>query len=155
MNLRSQAPRACAMPGFATPWHSRCGRNRTADLVLPKHVGYQATPRTDMKSAQRELNPHFRHGKAVGCRYIMGASNRWSNCQRSEHRTTEYGGARTRTHVAADQPSVGARGAESSPLARPVLFVQVGPEGLEPSPTWLRARHAAANTLIPSYLLFV
>jgi hypothetical protein len=27
----------------------------------------------------------------------------------------------------------------------------VGPEGLEPSPTWLRARHAAANTLIPSF----
>ncbi len=25
------------------------------------------------KSAQRELNPHFRHGKATGCRYIMGA----------------------------------------------------------------------------------
>lgn len=24
-------------------------------------------------SAQRELNPHFRHGKAVGYRYIMGA----------------------------------------------------------------------------------
>jgi hypothetical protein len=24
-----------------------------------------------------------------------------------------------------------------------------GSEGLEPSPTWLRARHAAANTLIP------
>jgi hypothetical protein len=36
---------------------------------------------------------------------------------------------------------------------RPVLLVQadqsMGPEGLEPSPTWLRARHAAANTLIP------
>jgi hypothetical protein len=34
---------------------------------------------------------------------------------------------------------------------RPVLALaqQVGPEGLEPSPTWLRARHAAANTLIP------
>ena len=27
--------------------------------------------------------------------------------------------------------------------------VQVGPEGLEPSPRWLRARHAAANTWIP------
>ena len=27
---------------------------------------------------------------------------------------------------------------------------QVGPEGLEPSPTWLRARHAASNTLIPN-----
>ena len=39
-----------------------------------------------MKSAQRELNPHFRHGKAAGYRYIMGASNRWSNCQRTEHR---------------------------------------------------------------------
>ena len=26
-----------------------------------------------LKSAQRELNPHFRHGKATGCRYIMGA----------------------------------------------------------------------------------
>jgi hypothetical protein len=25
----------------------------------------------------------------------------------------------------------------------------VGSEGLEPSPSWLRARHAAANTLIP------
>ena len=38
------------------------------------------------QTQQRESNPHFRHGKAVGCRYIMGASNRWSNCQRSEHR---------------------------------------------------------------------
>ena len=27
--------------------------------------------------------------------------------------------------------------------------VQVGSEGLEPSPRWLRARHAAANTWIP------
>ncbi len=27
--------------------------------------------------------------------------------------------------------------------------VQLGPEGLEPSPRWLRARHAAANTWIP------
>ena len=26
-----------------------------------------------IESAQRELNPHFRHGKATGCRYIMGA----------------------------------------------------------------------------------
>ncbi len=25
----------------------------------------------------------------------------------------------------------------------------MGPEGLEPSPSWLRARHAAANTLVP------
>ena len=26
-----------------------------------------------IKSTQRELNPHFRHGKAAGYRYIMGA----------------------------------------------------------------------------------
>lgn len=32
---------------------------------------------------------------------------------------------------------------------RPVLVVTVGPDGLEPSPTWLRARHAAASTSIP------
>jgi hypothetical protein len=30
------------------------------------------------QSAQRESNPHFRHGKATGCRYIMGA------CERAE-----------------------------------------------------------------------
>jgi hypothetical protein len=26
-----------------------------------------------LKSTQRESNPHFRPGKAAGCRYIMGA----------------------------------------------------------------------------------
>ena len=29
-----------------------------------------------LRSAQRESNPHFRHGKAAGCRYIMGAKKR-------------------------------------------------------------------------------
>jgi hypothetical protein len=28
------------------------------------------------RSAQRESNPHFRHGKATGCRYIMGTVHR-------------------------------------------------------------------------------
>ena len=32
----------------------------------------------------------------------------------------------------------------------PVLAYQVGPAGLEPSPGWVRASYAAANTLIPS-----
>ena len=27
----------------------------------------------NLESAQRELNPHFCHGKAAGYRYIMGA----------------------------------------------------------------------------------
>src|SRR5476651_2134286 len=81
-----------------------------------------------IKSAQRESNPHFRHGKAAGCRYIMGASNRWSNCQRTEHRV---GLEPTSPHYGCGILAAGL----------PVLFVQVGSEGLEPSPTWLRARH--------------
>jgi hypothetical protein len=42
-------------------------------------------------------------------------------------------------------------GAESSPLDDQCLptVLSVGSEGLEPSPTWLRARHAATSTLIP------
>ena len=38
------------------------------------------------QSAQRESNPHIRHGKATGCRYIMGA---WLEAELSkiqEHR---------------------------------------------------------------------
>src|SRR5439155_15360446 len=31
----------------------------------------------------------------------------------------------------------------------PLTSAAMGPEGLEPSPRWLRARHAAANTWIP------
>ena len=54
---------------------------------------------------------------------------------------------RTRTGVSADQPAVGARGAESSPLNDQCNY-QIGPEGLEPSPRRLRAGDAAANTLI-------
>ena len=61
---------------------SRNTRNTRLSYILP------ASPRRIMfvvkitveddsletlKSAQRELNPHFRHGKATGCRYIIGA----------------------------------------------------------------------------------
>ena len=43
--------------------------------MRPKHAEYQAflRPAINQESAQRELNPHFRHGKAIGYRYIMGA----------------------------------------------------------------------------------
>ena len=40
----------------------------------------------DRKSAQRESNPHFRHGKAAGCRYIMGANQRAELSKTAEHR---------------------------------------------------------------------
>ena len=36
------------------------------------------------QSAQRESNPHIRHGKATGCRYIMGAFGWKLNCQRAK-----------------------------------------------------------------------
>ncbi len=65
-------------------------------LMLPRYEGIQSVgaagfepalscsrsrriPRlshTPNQSAQRESNPHFRHGKAVGCRYIMGTKSR-------------------------------------------------------------------------------
>ena len=90
-------------------------------------------------SAQRESNPHFRHGKAVGCRYIMGACQSQPNCQTNESTGPDSNPRRRIT------------GAESWPLDDQCL--SVGPEGLEPSPTWLRARHAAANTLILRFML--
>ena len=43
-------------------------------------------------------------------------------------------------------------GAESSPLDDQCLL-SVGPEGIEPSPAWVRTRDAAGNTSVP-YVLF-
>ena len=54
--------------------------------MLPKHAEYQAFLRPALKSAQRELNPHFRHGKATGCRYIMGANVVCRIVKQQEHR---------------------------------------------------------------------
>ncbi len=51
--------------------------------------------RREWKNAQRESNPHFRHGKAVGCRYIMGAR------VHIELSKIERAPGGTRTHVAA------------------------------------------------------
>ena len=101
-------------------------------------------------SAQRELNPLFRPGKAAGCRYIMGA------CVTTKLSNSESTGPDSnRRHRIT--------GAESWPLDDQCLL-SVGPEGLEPSPARLRAagtRHpalpgagsAAANTLILCFML--
>jgi hypothetical protein len=85
-------------------------------------------------SAQRELNPLFRPGKAAGCRYIMGAC---VTTKLSMNGST--GPDSNRRHRIT--------GAESWPLDDQCLL-SVGPEGLEPSPTRLRAGNAAANTLV-------
>ena len=120
----------------------RRGRIRTADLVLPKHAGFQATPRTETKKRPAGVEPALPPWQ--GSRLPLHHGRVESLVELSKIRAP--GG--TRTHVAADQPSVGARGAGFSPLDDQCLQT-VGSEGLEPSPTWLRARHAAANTLIP------
>jgi hypothetical protein len=107
----------------------------------------QAIPYADSKSAQRESNPHFRHGKAVGCRYIMGAIWKIELSKNKEHRTgVEPALPPTMSTWC---PGCGVLAAER-PV--PANVLSVGSEGLEPSPTWLRARHAATSTLIPSFV---
>ena len=54
----------------------------------------------EVKSTQRESNPHFRHGKAVRCRYIMGACGKIElskNEQESIDSPSEIAGTRTLT----------------------------------------------------------
>ncbi len=55
----------------------------------------QPFPRPESSSAQRESNPHFRHGEAVGDRYIMGTI---ADAELSKKPRAPGG---TRTHVAA------------------------------------------------------
>lgn len=66
MNRRSRAPAGTA----AKRW--------SAD--------YQTFPHPEIESAQRELNPRFRHGKTVGFRYIMGACLNAELSKIKEHR---------------------------------------------------------------------
>ena len=105
---------------------------------------------SSLDSAQRESNPHFRHGKAAGCRYIMGAN---VVCRIVK----EHSGAPDQRCASAPDSNPRRRitSAVSWPHARPVLFrPQVGPEGLEPSPGGLRVRCAATSTLIPLFCMF-
>ena len=105
--------------------------------MLPKHAEYQAFLRPALKSAQRESNPHFRHGKAAGCRYIMGAIK----CA---------GLPKNREHQEGLEPSSPHYGCGILAALATSAITSVGPEGLEPSPGGLRVRCAAASTLIPS-----
>ena len=102
---------------------------------------------TTQKSTQRESNPHIRHGKAVGCRYIMGAVNPDRNVKEQERCTSR---SRIRKNAGWRPTPRILSNAASVQLPN---FLPLGPEGLEPSPAWLRARHAATNTLVPIYLL--
>lgn len=87
-------------------------------LLVVSQVSWPLDHRTaslrNRESAQRESNPHFRHGKATGYRYIMGASNvrhlavkeRWqaagtlrltARCRQYELQLSGTGGIRTPT----------------------------------------------------------
>ena len=86
--------------------------------MLPKHAEYPAFPHPEIKSAQRESNPHFRHGKAVGCHYIMGA------CLCAEL-------SRIKSTGWESNPRPRVTKAGSLPLDDQCLL-SVGPQGLEP-----------------------
>ena len=81
------------------------------------------------KSGRWDLNPRFPVPKTGGLPGFPTSSVRAPS------------GSRTRSSCIASR--------EAAVTSR----VQVGPEGLEPSPRWLRARYAAANTWIPSRLI--
>ena len=98
------------------------------------------------KSTQRESNPHIRHGKAAGSRYIMGAKNR---TKLSKIESTGWDS----NPRPARECSARITGAHFLAARATSAYLSVGSEGLEPSPTWVRTRHAAANTLIPSFVL--
>jgi hypothetical protein len=108
-----------------------CSRSRRIGQALP-HPESSSLP----TSAQRESNPHVRHGKAVGYRYIMGTIT----VPRIVKEPRAPGG--TRTHVAALRVRYPRRWTTSA-------CIGVGPEGLEPSPNRLRAGRSAARTSVP------
>ena len=95
LNLRSQAPRACAMPSFATPWTSRCGRIRTAVLVLPKHAGFQTTLHTEAKA------PSGSRTRTSAMARQQAAATSWALLECAELSKTSRAPGGTRTHVTA------------------------------------------------------
>ena len=112
------------IPGFPTS----CLRARSKPYCRP--TSCDAGLRTDLfgtlKSAQRELNPRFLHGKQVGFRYIMGAL--WC-AELSMNKSTGW----------ESNPRCRLTSAGSLPLDDQCIL-SVGPEGLEPSPGGLRVR---------------
>ena len=95
-------------------------------------------------SAQRESNPHFRHGKAAGSRYIMGTHRRSRIVKDKDERAP--GG--TRTHVSASR----ARSLRRRMTGRAVFrdkasFPQIhGPTSLPEKATRNHAKTPATST---------
>ena len=127
MNRRSPVPETGGIPGF------------------PTHRNH-LTSTNQKKSTRRELNPHLRRGIAVRCRYITGAQGRTELSKIITRVLRAPGGNRTLVSALRVQH----RGRWTTSAFVFNLVPSVGPEGLEPSLSRLRAGRAAANTLIPS-----
>jgi hypothetical protein len=69
---RALLPEPGGFPSFPTRCrkHSRTKEQAGRTSIHPSAFILLPFP----QSAQRESNPHIRHGKATGCRYIMGAN---------------------------------------------------------------------------------
>ena len=106
--------------------------------MRPGHAEYQAFLRPASQSAQRESNPHFRHGKAAGCRYIMGA---WLEAELSKTKSTGRD----------SNPRRRITGAVSLPLDDQCLWLlSVGPVGIEPTSSGLRDRCITLSATVPN-----
>jgi hypothetical protein len=148
LNLRSQAPRACAMPGFATPCRVRvvgfeptlsCSRRRRTTrlshtLKLKRPAGVE--PALPPWQGSRLPLHHGRVESLVELSKIRAPDHGVPRCPDSN--------PRRRRPTFGRCPGCGVLAALATSA-----FRSMGSEGLEPSPTWLRARHAAASTLIP------
>jgi hypothetical protein len=76
-------------PAHASPVEEIHRRNRVGAAGIEPAVSCSQGRRIPafphpVESAQRESNPHIRHGKAVGCRYIMGTKSRCRIVKESE-----------------------------------------------------------------------
>ena len=103
--------------------------------MLPGHAEYQAFLRPESQSAQRESNPHIRHGKATGCHYIMGA---WLATELSKIESTGW----------ESNPRPRVTRAGSLPLDDQCL--SVGPVGIEPTSSGLRDRCITLSATVPN-----
>ena len=120
---------------------SQDGRIRTGDLVRPRHAEYQAFPRPESRapSGSRTRTSAMARQQATATSWALG----WKpNCQRPKFDQSTGRDSNPRRRIT---------GAVSSPLDDQCV-VQWDQRGSNPHPPGLRARDAAANTLVPSKL---
>ena len=101
-----------------------CSRSRRIEPGFPTSRIHQTGQRqiVPSRSAQRESNPHFRHGKAIGCRYIMGTAHRSRIVKETESTGWDSNPRRRIT------------GAVSSPLDDQCCFSEWDQRGSNPHP---------------------